>query len=261
MSRGTPHLASFVAAAVVAVLVAAACLPAPRSSTPTTSPSAAGQPGAPTKPSPTPKPFIAAIDKFTERVTSGKLTYRIAFKGVVSASADQLPIVGSMDVAGADFASSFTYDFSRDYDGIGKVRVQVRGVKGKGYLKSGVAAWRPIRGFGVGQSYVPFKAVKAADDIRYLGAVTTGGKTYHKIGVTGALLIHPNTIPGMSRKEQVDDTQLEVVIDDAGRPRSGSWKLWGKSRVGEGNGQLQRVVYELDLTFSKVGSKISITRP
>ena len=261
MSRGIRHLASFVAAAVVALSVAAACLPPPRSSSSAPSPSAAGRPRATAKPSPTLKPFRAAIEKFTERVTSGELTYHIAFKGVVSASADQLPIVGSMDVAGADFASSFTYDFSRDYDGIGKVRVQVRGVKGKGYLKSGAAAWRPIKTFGAGQSYVPFKAVKTADDLRYLGAVTTGGKTYHKIGVTGALLIHPNTIPGMSQKEQVDDTQLEVVIDDAGRPRSGSWKLWGKSRVGEGNGQLQRVVYELDLTFSKVGGKISIKRP
>jgi hypothetical protein len=261
MSRGTRHLASLVAAAVLAASVAAACLPPPRSATTTPAPVASGGSVATAKPSPTPKAFLLAIDKFTERVTSGKLTYHIAFKGVVSASADQLPIIGSMDVAGADFASSFTYDFSRDYDGIGKIRVQVRGVKGKGYVKSGAAAWRSIKGFGPGQSNVPFRAVKVADDIRYLGAVTTGGKTFHKIGVTGAVLIHPNTIPGMSQKEQVDDTQLEIVIDDAGRPRSGIWKLWGKSRVGEGNGQLQRVVYELDLTFSKVGSKISIKRP
>lgn len=261
MSRGIRHLASLVAAAVVATSIAAACLPAPRSSTTTPSPAASGGPAATTRPSSTPKPFVAAIDKFTERVTSGKLTYHIAFKGVVSASADQLPIIGSMDVSGADFASSFTYDFSRDYDGIGKIRVQLRGVKGKGFIKSGAAAWRSIKGFGPGQSNVPFRAVKAADDVRYLGAVTTGGKTYHKIGVTGAVLIHPNTIPGMSQKEQVDDTQLEVVIDDAGRPRSGMWKLWGKSRVGEGSGQLQRVVYELDLTFSKVGAKITIKRP
>ncbi|HSL77978.1 MAG TPA: hypothetical protein VK867_13620 [Candidatus Limnocylindrales bacterium] len=261
MSRGIRRLASLVAASVVAASVAAACLPAPRSTTATATPVGSAQPGATAKPSPTPKAFVAAIEKFTDRVTSGKLTYHIAFTGVVSASADQLPIIGSMDVAGADFASSFTYDFSRDYDGIGKVRVQVRGVKGKGFLKSGAAAWRAIKGFGAGQSNVPFKAVKAAQDVRYLGAVTTGGKTYHKIGVTGAVLIHPNTIPGMSQKEQVDDTQLEIVIDDAGRPRSGTWKLWGKSRVGEGQGQLQRIVYELDLTFSKVGGKIAIKRP
>ena len=261
MSRGTRHLASVVASVVLAASVAGACLPAPRSSTTTPVPLASGQPDATPKPSPTPKAFLVAIEKFTERVTSGKLTYHIAFEGLVSASADQLPIVGSMDVAGADFASSFTYDFSRDYDGIGKIRVQVRGVKGKGYVKSGAAAWRSIKGFGTSRSNVPFKAVKVARDVRYLGAVTTGGKTYHKIGVTGAVLIHPNTIPGMSQQEEVDDTQLEIVIDDAGRPRSGMWKLWGKSRVGEGKGQLQRIVYDLDLTFSKVGAKISIKRP
>jgi hypothetical protein len=79
--------------------------------------------------------------------------------------------------------------------------------------------------------------------------------------VTGALLIHPNTIPGRSQKEQVDDTVLEVVIDDTGRPRTGVWKMWGKSRVGVGAGQLQRVVYELDLTFTKVGAKITIKKP
>ena len=96
---------------------------------------------------------------------------------------------------------------------------------------------------------------------KYLGAVKVGGKAFHKIGLTGALLIHPNTIPGMSQKEKVDDTVLEVVIDDSGRPRSGTWTLWGKSRVGVGAGQLQRVVYELSLTFTKVGSKIKISRP
>jgi hypothetical protein len=260
MSRGTRHVA-FVVAALVCAAAGAACLPAPRSATLSSAQPGASQSVASARPSPTVKPFLAAIDKFTQRVTSGKLTYHVAFKGVVSASADQLPIVGSMDVAGADFASSFTYDFSQDYDGIGKVRVQVRGVKGKGYLKSGAAAWRSIKGFGIGQSYVPFKAVRAARDVRYLGAATTGGKTYHKVGVTGAVLIDPNTIPGMSQKEEIDLTELEVVIDDAGRPRSGTWKLWGKSRVGEGKGQLQRIVYELDLTFSKVGSKISIKRP
>ena len=258
MSRGSRQLTRVFAATILAASVVGACLPAARSTTssPTTSVAPASA-----RPSPTPRPFVTAIEKFTERVTSGKLTYRLAFKGVVSASADTLPVVGTMDVAGADFASSFTYDFSQEYDGIGKVRVQVRAVKGKGYLKSGAAAWRAIKGYAARHSYVPFRAVTTTDDVRYLGAVRVSGKGYHKIGVTGAVLIHPNTIPGMSQKEEVDDTQLEILIDDAGRPRSGIWKLWGKSRVGEGKGQLQRIVYELDLTFSKVGSKISIKRP
>jgi hypothetical protein len=194
-------------------------------------------------------------------VTSGTLSYRVTFKGSVRASIDLLPIAGTLDVSGADFASSFTYDLGGGDQDLGKVRVQVRGVRGKGYVKSGAAAWRSIKGFGIGHSYVPFKAITDVDDVKYLGPVTVDGKTLHKIGVTGALLIHPNTIPGLSQKEEVDDTVLEVVIDDAGRPRTGSWKLWGKARVGEGAGQLQRVVYELDLTFTKVGARITIARP
>jgi hypothetical protein len=166
-----------------------------------------------------------------------------------------------MDVSGADFSSSFTYDFSRDYVGIGKERVQVRGVKGKGYIKRGSKAWQPIKGFAVAQSYVPFKTVAVAEDVRYLGQVKVGSSTFHRIGITGALLLHPNTIPYQIQKEKIDDTELVVVIDDTGRPRSATWKLWGQARIGPSGGQLQRVVYELDLTFSKVGAKITIKRP
>ena len=251
-----------ISAGVLAAAVVSGCLPAPTANSSGQMASSA-VPSAPAsaKPSPTPRAFVKAIDAFVERVTSGKLSYHVAFDGSVRASVNLLPIVGSMDVSGKDFASSFTYDFSHDYVGMGKIRVQVRGVGGRGYMKSGAAAWRTIKNFGVGQSYVLFKGVKAAKDVRYLGAVRVSGKTLHKIGVPGALLIHPNTIPGMSKKEDVDDTEFAVVIDDAGRPRSGTWKLWGKSRVGEGTGQLQHVVYEVELTFSKVGAKLTIKRP
>ena len=251
-----------VAAAVLAAAMAGGCLPAPSATSPAVPPSSSSQgTEASARPSASPRAFVAAIDAFVERVTTGKLTYHVTFDGSVRASINLLPIVGALDVSGDDFSSSFTYDFSHDYRGMGKVRVQVRGVDGHGYVKSGAAAWRTIKNFGKSQSYVLFKDVKAPTDVRYLGAVRVTGKTLHKVAIPGALLIHPSTIPGMSQKEQVDDTELDVVIDDAGRPRSGTWKLWGKSRVGEGSGQLQRVEYDVDLTFSKVGSKITIRRP
>jgi hypothetical protein len=246
------------------LLVVAACLPAPRAAT--GSGAASPSTGATSStgsalPSPTPKASVQAIAAFVERATSGKLTYRVAFKGTVRASADTLPIAGTMDVAGADFASSFTYDFSRDYPDLGKERVQVRGVKGKGYIKRGSKQWQGIKGFAVGHSYVPFKTVATRDDVRHLADVKAGDATLHKVGITGAVLLHPNTIPYDVQKETVDDTELIVMIDAAGRPRSGTWRLWGKARVGTGSGQLQRVVYELELTFSKVGAKITIKRP
>ena len=262
MSGLRRHIVGIVVAVSVPLLLAG-CLPAPRAATGSSEPaSSASASGARSpRPSPSPKAHTLAIGTFVERATSGKLTYRVAFKGTARASADILPIAGTMDVAGADFATSFTYDFSIEYADLGKERVQVRAVKGKGYIKRGSKAWQPIKGFSVADSYVPFKTVATADDVRYLGEVKAGDATLHRIGIAGALLVHPNTIPYDVQKEKVDDTELIVVIDDAGRPRSGTWKLWGKARVGTGAGQLQRVEYELDLTFSNVGAKISIKRP
>jgi hypothetical protein len=257
MSRGPRQLTPLLATAILAVSIVGGCLPSPTSSTSSRPPSLAAS----ARPSPTPRAFVKAIEAFADRVTSGKLTYRVGFKGIARSSTHTLPIAGSMDVAGPDFASSFTYDWSAEAAGYGKVRVQVRGVDDKGYIKSGSGDWRSIKNFGVGQSYVLFKNVKSSKDVRYLGAVRAGGKTYHKVGLTGALLMHPNTLPYLFAKEKVDETRLEVVIDDAGRPRSGTWSMRAQARVGIGDGQLQRLAYDLDLTFSKVGSKISIKRP
>jgi hypothetical protein len=262
MSGVRTHIVGMVVA--VSVLVSGAgCLPAPRAATGSSRPTSLASASAATspRPSPSPKAHTLAIGAFVERVTSGRLTYRVVFKGTARASADILPIAGTMDVAGADFATSFTYDFSAEYADLGKERVQVRAVKGKSYIKRGAKAWQPVKGYSIADSYVPFKSVATADDVRYLGEVTAGNATMHKVGIAGALLVHPNTIPFDVQKEKVDDTELILVIDDTGRPRSGTWKLWGQARVGIDEGQLQRVVYDLDLTFSKVGAKIRIARP
>ena len=42
---------------------------------------------------------------------------RVAFKGTCGSSTTRCRSAGSMDVSGADFASSFTYDWSREYAG------------------------------------------------------------------------------------------------------------------------------------------------
>ena len=124
-----------VGAAMLAATMAGGCLPAPSATSPAvpaTSSSPAAESSA--KPSASPRAFVAAIDAFVERVTSGKLTYHVAFDGSVRASINLLPIIGALDVSGENFQSSFTYDFSHDYSGVGKVRVQVRGVNGHGYV-------------------------------------------------------------------------------------------------------------------------------
>jgi hypothetical protein len=203
----------------------------------------------------------AAIAAFVELVTSGDLTYHVGYKGQVAASADVLPIAGSMDVAGKDFASSWTYDFDPEYPGVGKKKVQVRGVGSKGWIKRGGGAWKAIKGYGVEDSYVPFKGVKGVDDVTYHGSVEVNGQTRHRISIPKSVLIHPGTIPYQIQKEKVDRSTLEILIDDQGRPRSGTWHLVGQGRVGTGVGQLQRIVYDLDVTFSKVGDRVTVTRP
>ena len=251
---------------LTAVLILASCAGNPLAGLPTTrAPSASSAPPsvavAPTaKPSKAPKPQDLAIAAFVKSVTTGKWSYRIAFEGRAAGSADSLPIVGGMDVSGVDFASSWTYDFSKEYDNIGKIRLQVRAVKGHGYIKSGTGAWKTIKGYDDSDSYVPFKAVTSVEDVKYLAPVTIGGTEFHKVSIPKAVLINPTTIPFNIRGEKIDSTTLEIVIDSKGRPRQGVWKLKGQARVG-GSGQLQRIIYELDLTFSKVGAKLTITKP
>jgi hypothetical protein len=251
------------ATTIVVALVVAGCLPPPTAvTTGSASPGSSGEPqNATPRPSAKPKPQDLAIAAFAKRSAGGKFSYRVSFKGEVRMSVDRLPIAGAMDVSGPDFSTSFTYDFEPTYPGLGKYRVQVRGIDDRGWIKRGSGAWQEIKTYGPTQSYVPFKTVTAAADVRYLGPVKIGGSTFHKVLVKDAILIHPNTLPYQSQKERVDESEVEVLIDNAGTPRSGTWTLRGQARIGQGNGQLQRVVYDLQLTFSKVGDRLSIKRP
>jgi hypothetical protein len=268
LSTRARHI-GLLAAIVGSALVAGACLPAPGPDSPSGAPPSivagpsSGAPGTSpvAPPSPSPKTQDSAIEAFAKQVATGKLTYHVAFTGEVRASVNRLPITGAMDVAGNDFASSFTYDFNPDYPGLGKVKVQVRGVDDRAWIKRGSAGWAAVKTYGIDQSYVPFKTVAAPRDVKYLGPVKIASTTYYKVAVRDALLIHPNTIPYQIQREEVQATTLEVLIDDAGTPRSGSWELRGQARIGAGNGQLQHVVYDLTLTFSKVGSRISVKKP
>lgn len=231
------------------------------SSDPTTPPaSPAATAVTPTaKPSRAPKPYELAIAAFVKSVTGKKLSYRVTYEGKTALSADTLPIAGQMDVSGADFASSWTYDLTKDY-GIGKIRVEVRAVKGNGYIRSDGGAWKSIKGFDASDSYVPFKSVASVEDVTYLGPAKIDGTEYHKVSIPKAVLIHPTTLPGLVKQEKVDSSKLELVIDDKGQPRRGTWELRARARVGQ-SGQLQRVEYKLDLRFSKVGAKLTIKRP
>jgi uncharacterized protein YceK len=211
---------------------------------------------------PTLAPHQVAIAAFVEKVTSGDLTYRVVFEGSARGSADFVPVKGVLVVAGADFANEFTYDFSVEYRGLlGEYDVAQRAVDGKGWIKRPGKDWAVMKSYGIDDSSVPFKAVASTADVKYLGETTTGGETRYKLGIPGSLLLHPNTIPYQIKQERIDSTTLEVVIDGEGVPRSGTWNLRAQARVGSGVGQLQRIEYDLELAFAKVGADLSVSKP
>ena len=211
---------------------------------------------------PTIAPHVAAITAFVDSVASGDLTYRVVFEGSARGSADYVPVKGVLIVDGEDFASEFTYDFSVEYRGLlGEYDVAQRGVGGKGWIKRPGKAWAAMKSYGIDDSYVPFKAVKTTADVQYLGSTEVGGETRYKLGIPGALLIHPYTIPYDVQKEKVDATTLEIVVDGNGVPKSGTWTLRGQARIGGGVGQLQRIEMDLDLAFAKVGADLTVSKP
>lgn len=241
------------------VLIAVGC--ASRSSTTTAQPigsvgAAASAPVAPSPSVPT-DGHVAAIEAFVDSVASGDLTYRVGYSGDLRMSSRVVKVKGSMDVVGSDFASAWTYDF---HD-VPTHHLQVRGVDGKGYIKRQGKAWTRLKAFKEADSYAPFKAVHDATDVRYLGSETVDGRLLHHLSIPDAMLIAPTTIPYNVTNEKIEGTTLDVWIDDQGRPRVGTWELSATARIGEGRGQLQRLVYALDLTFSKVGSKLSVKAP
>jgi len=249
--------------AIVLAALVTACTPAIQVPvfSPVASPAGAGGSSGPgtsgSAASPSPVGQDAAIAAFVQRVTDG-LTYRVTFTGTATASANRLPVAGSMDVAGGDFASSFTYDYSLDYKGLGKVRVDVRAVRGTGYVRIGTSGWQTLKGYTSDDSNAPFAQVRSTRDVTLVGVTKVAGQRAYKISIADAVLIHPSTIVGDVSSERIDSTTLQLFIDDSGMPSSGEWRLDGKGRV---QGQLQEIVYDLKLTFTKVGAKITIAKP
>ena len=201
----------------------------------------------------------AAIAAFVDRVAAEDFTYRLSYKGRAALAVSTASIAGHTDVKGADFATDFTYK-GTDHTNKGlKWRIQIRAVNGKAWAK-GDGAWQSLKGWRDEDTNIPFHAVATARDVTYLDTEELDGKTVHRVAIKEAHLIDPQTIPGYLTDERIRSVKLELLIDDHGKPLAGTWRLDGQGRVGL-SGQLQGILYELDLTFSKVGADISIKKP
>jgi hypothetical protein len=221
----------------------------------------ADRPAATQRPSPTPAPDAtptpeqAAIAAFVRRATSGEMRYRATFRGEARATVSIVTTRGTVDVVGPDY--NLVADFR--FGGPGsKTRVEHRYVGGKAWLKAG-SRWGKFTAFISEWSMSPFAAIIDETDVTYIGVVRARGETPERYRIevpTG--FYHPILIPaGNVYAEAIDRSSLELVIEANGTPVSGNAKITGRARV---SGQLQQVIVESALTFSRVGSRSVVVR-
>jgi hypothetical protein len=204
-------------------------------------------------PAPSQRPEVGAIAAFVKLVTKDSFSYQATFKGRSRHSASRLPVKGSISVSGRNYGVSATFTFST---GTGKV--EHRFVGGRGYVRFDNAPWRTLTGFGNADSMSPFAEVSGVESVQFLGTQKVGARTLYSIRIVSVPL-HPSLIPaGNLSKEVVTSGFLTLLIDDAGRPVSGTATIEGNGRV---SGQLQEIIIELNLTFTKVGQKVTISKP
>lgn len=222
-------------------------------------------PAAPTtdptpRPSATPRPGAAAIAAFVERVTSGTFSYRMTLKGSVAGAVERGQVTGRLDTSGRDYAMSLTFDFTEEYPGSPLLKVGVREVDGTGYLREDGGKWRTVSDYVPSDSAVPFAAVKTPSDVVYRETIEVGGKVRHRVAIASGVVVHPRTVPGDVSGERIRRTTIDLLIDDEGRPVSGTWEMDATGRVGD-VGQLQQILISLELGFSRLDEPVTVDRP
>jgi hypothetical protein len=204
--------------------------------------------------SPTPGPADSAVAGLIALAANEATTYKVALTGRSRHSADTLPVTGSLEVAGAEYRLVADFVFP---DAGGESRIEVRVVDGEGWLSIDGDAFGSIGEPTEDDAAYLFGHIEEADDVTLLGDEPDADGRF-EVEFPG-MLIHPAFIPAVNlSNERVERTKVTLLIDERGRPVSGTWELTGRGRI---SGQLQQIVMELDLVFSGLGSDIVIRRP
>jgi hypothetical protein len=243
------------AAALLVSLIGVACEAAPAA--PSRPLATISLPPTPTRrptPPPTPSPADVAIEAFVALVSADDFSYVASLDGRSRHSADILPVEGSVSVAGANSRLVATFVFP---EAGGEAAIDVRVVDGATWYREAGFDWERLGELSDEEAPNPFALLEDVGDVSLVETID-GGAPRYRVELEG-MLIHPGLIPAVNlSNEDVDRTELLVVIDDAGRPLEASWELRGKGRVST---QLQEIVIELELGFSKLGEPITITAP
>jgi hypothetical protein len=205
--------------------------------------------------SPSPDAAALALQRFVAFAKDPKASYQATFTGDSRHSTAILDIgKGLLQVSGPDVRvlATFTYPDRT------KSVVEHRLVDDKAWIRVGTGRWFRLGPFDLASSMAAFPEVKDAGDVEVLGPTKVGGKTLYRLRVRSAI-VNPVMIPANNLTDTaVTDPELVVLVDAAGKPVSGTATIRGKGRV---SGQLQEIVIDLKLTFTKVGQAVRIAAP
>jgi hypothetical protein len=205
----------------------------------------------------TPTPHVpgnAARSAFTGRVLGGDLTYHADFTGSGAGAGNIVEMRGALDVAGQDYQMTAAWDFPD-----GRVTYSIKYVDGNAWVRRDKGAWKHHTSFDPAKHNAPFAFITEDDEVKFLKSERIGGKDLHRVRFDEALIITPEQVPaGNVTQERITRSWVELALDDDGVPINARWRLEGRGRV---DGQLQEILIQADLTFSRVGESMTILKP
>jgi hypothetical protein len=165
-----------------------------------------------------------------------------------------VPITGSVDISGANAATSTTFTNEKGV----KATVATRRVKGTNWARVDSRPWVKFLE-DPNLAVAPFAGVERPGTVAWVSSKVVKKVNQHTLLVTTGRLLDITTQPFNNVSEPaLTSATWTLVVDDQGRPISGRDETTGRIRVER---QLQHEVFELDATFSKVGAKITIKAP
>ena len=207
--------------------------------------------------SPTPlPPGEAARRAFVDSVLAGDLTYHAIFEGTAAGALTILPTSGSLDVAGHDYQLAVAYDWTNS----STARYAIRYVGGTAWVRIGSGPWKKEPRFKPDDTNSPFAFITSSRDVKFAKTETIAGQRLHRLTFEKGQLVAVHQLPPVNlTNEEYKRTRSEIVVDDEGRPVSGTTRIEGVGHV-DGYSK-QEISIVLDITFSKVGAEIVIKAP
>lgn len=204
----------------------------------------------------TPLPsFEEARVAFFDKVKAGDLSYHATIDGRVYGAGNDIAVVGSLDVAGADYQYAATYTLPDP----AKTTYAIRYVDGTAWEQVRGGKWQTNSAFKPSDTNSPFAFITRLSEIQYARTETVDGRSLHHVTFASGKLIGLHQIQAANlTNESHKRTKFELVLDDDGNPVSGTAEIEGVGRVDE---QLQEIVVQVDLVFSKVGADLVINAP